>query len=268
MNRRAAGVVTVSLLVLHACDSAEEAPRVELAVAVDASAVTTVTNDLGYEIALTEARAAVENLAFAVAGEGHTVSLWQQVSDVLVPTAYAHPGHFQGGDVAGELRGRFILNWLPASDAEIGRATLLAGVYKSANFMFIRASAEDGITSDDLLFGHTAILRGQATKGATRIDFVARIDSPEARELIGAPFEYEVTADSRARLGVRLTTADLLEGDTLFDGLDFVALDADGDGQLVIEETSSDTAIVNALNQLRRTFQTHDHFDITIALPE
>lgn len=269
MNRRTVAYVSVlSLFTLHACGSPEEAPRVEMAVATDSSAVAIVTNDLGYEVELTEARATVENLAFTIAGEAHTASLWRKVSDFLIPTAYAHPGHFQGGDVTGELRGRFILNWLPHSNAEIGTATLLAGVYKSANFTFVHASADDGVASDDALLGHTAILRGRATRGATSVEFVALIDSPEGRELIGAPFEFEVKEDSRERLGVRLATQDPLEGDTLFDGLDFAALDTDGDGEVVIEESSSEAAIVDAYNLLRRTFQTHDHFDIKTSLPE
>ena len=269
MNRRTVAYVSVlSLFALHACGSPEEAPRVEMAVAADSSAVATVTNDLGYEIELTEARAAVENFAFTIAGEAHTASLWQKVSDFLIPTAYAHPGHFQGGDVTGELRGRFVLNWLPQSSAELGTATLLAGVYKSANFAFVHASSDDGVASADALLGHTAVLRGRATRGTTSVEFVALIDSPDGRELIGAPFEFEVKEDSSERLGVRLATQDPLEGGTLFDGLDFAMLDSDGDGQIAIEETSGEMAIVDAYNQLRRTFQTHDHFDIKTSLPE
>lgn len=264
MNRRTTAYVSVlSLIALQACGGPEEPPRVELAVLPDSSAVTAVTSDLGYEIELVEARAAVENFSFAIAGEAHTASLWQRVSDALVPTAHAHPGHFQGGDVTGELRGRFILGWLPRSTAALGTATLLAGSYKSANFTFVRAGPDDGIAPDDALLGHTALLRGRATKGTTSVDFVARIDSPEGRQLTGAPFELEVRADSRERLGVRLATRDPLEGDTLFDGLDFAALDGDGDGEVVLEEGSGEAALVDAYNVLRRTFQTHDHFDIT-----
>jgi hypothetical protein len=253
---------------LHACASPEEALRVQLSVTADPSGVAQVTSDLGYAIEVTEARAAIENLAFTIAGEAHTASLWRKVSDFLIPTAYAHPGHFQGGDVTGELRGRFIIDWLPGTDAQLGDATLLVGVYKSANFTLIRATEDDGVASDDPLLGHTALLRGRATKGASDITFVALIDSPAGRELIGAPFEFEVKQDSRERLGVRLATVDPLEGDTLFDGIDFAALDSDGDGQVVIEETSTDVGVVEAYNVLRRTFQTHDHFDIKTSLPE
>lgn len=268
MNRRTLALVAVqSLFALHACGDPEEAPRVEMALVADSSAVASVTSDLGYEVVLTEARAAVENFAFTIAGEAHTASLGRRVSDFLIPTAHAHPGHFQGGDVTGELRGRFVLNWLPGSGRELGTATLLAGVYKSANFTFIRASVDDGVASDDPLSGHTALLRGRATKNGQGVEFVALLDSPVGRKLIGIPFEFEVLEGSRERLGVRLLVRDPVDGDTLFDGLDFAALDADGDGEILIEEGSGEAASVDAYNVLLRTFQAHDHFDIQASRP-
>lgn len=262
----AAYVAVLLLLVLTACTSPREAPRAELALASDSSAIQAVTSDLGYEVELTEARAAVENFAFTVAGEAHTTSLWQKLADFVVPNASAHPGHFQGGDVTGELRGRILLNWLPPSGRDLGTATLLPGVYKSAQFTFVRGSVDDGLALDDPLIGHTALLRGRASRGAVSIGFVALIDTPEDRKLIGAPFEMEIKEESRGRLGVRLATRDPLDEGTLFDGLDFGALDGDGDGAVVIEESSDVTAIVDATNRLRRNFQTHDHFDIKASL--
>lgn len=268
MTRLSIAYLPVALLVAlfsTACSTPEEATRVTLEVATESSGIVPVTTNLGYVVALTEARAAVENFEFSVAGEVHTASLWRRVSNLLIPNAFAHPGHFQGGDVTGELRGRFLLSWLPEAPAPLGTATLLTGIYKSANFTFRRAGAEDGLAPNDALLGHTALLRGRATKGSASIAFVALLDSPPNRELEGAPFEpvdLDVKKDTRARLGVRLSTRDPLEGDTLFDGIDFASLDADGDGQVVLEESSSQASVVEATNQLRRTFQTHDHFDL------
>ena len=263
-----APVLLLSALALHACGGPEEAPRVELPVVVDPSGIEPVTNDLEYEITLTEARVMVENLAFTIAGEAHTASLWRRVSDFLVPSAYAHPGHFQGGDVTGELRGRFQLNWLGGSASELGNATLLVGMYESANFTFIHATEDDGVATDDALLGHTAVLQGTATKDAVTTEFTVVIDSPEGRELIGAPFEFEVKETATEQLGVRLLTRDPLEGDTLFDGIDFSALDEDADGTLAIGPDATSPAVVDAYNLLRRTFQTHDHFDIRASQPD
>src|SRR5690606_19404679 len=52
---------------LLGCGAPQEAPRVQLPVFVDSSAIATVTTDLGYEVELTEARAIVENFAFTIA---------------------------------------------------------------------------------------------------------------------------------------------------------------------------------------------------------
>jgi hypothetical protein len=258
----------LSISILPACGDPQEATRVELDLKVDATGIATVTNDLGYTVTLTDARMMMENVSFTIAGEADTASLWNQVSDFLVFSAYAHPGHFQGGETTGELRGRFQVNWLGAPNVELGTATLLAGRYTSANFNFIQASRDDGFDSDDPFMGHTAWLAGTAVSGPDSVNFTIIIDAPEGRQLVGAPFEFTVNESTQAALGLRLLTEDPLEGDTLFDGIDFAALDEDGDGQLTISPDATQSSIADAYNLLRRTFQTHDHFDIRASQPE
>lgn len=253
-------------LPLLSCGEPEEATRVSLPVTVDSSGVQPITTDLGYEVRLTTARVMIEDLQFAIAGEAHT-SLWRQLSELVLPTAYAHPGHFSGGDVTGELPGRFQLNWTDSA-APLGTATLLVGDYQSANFTFIRGTEADGLTADDPLLGHTALLQGVATKGDSQVAFTVLIDSPEGRVLTGAPFQFDLDGDSDAQLGLRLLTQDPYEDDTLMDGVDFSALDTDGDGQLQIGPDAAETATQDAYNQLRRTFQTHDHFDVQASQPD
>src|SRR5690606_758001 len=107
-----------------------------------------------------------------------------------------------------------------------------------------------------------AVLGGTATRGETRVEFSALIDSPKGRQLVGVPFEREVSEGSKFDLGLALVTKDALEGDTLFDGIDFATLESnEGDG-VVLEAGNADAAVTEAYNQLRRTFQTHDHFAI------
>lgn len=233
-----------------------------LEVFTDASGVAPVVTDLGYEVELTEARLVIENLEFTIAGELHT-SVLRRLSQALLPSAHAHPGHHQDGSVTGELRGRYVLDWTGGADAVLGTATLLAGDYKAANFTFERGAVTDGLTGNDSLVGHTAVLRGHASRNGETIDFVARIVSPVGRTLVGAPFELEVDAETDVRLGLRLLVRDPFEDDTLFDGLDFSAL-ASGGAELVLEGGASDPALEAAYNLLRRTFQTHDHFDVSI----
>lgn len=241
------------------CDVPSEAPRVELAVAVDATASAPVTNDLGYEVVLSEARVALRNVVFTVAGEA-SASLWDVASEALVGTAYAHPGHLQGGEVTGELLGEYVLDWVAEDQRVLGDATLIATTYQAANFTFARGS-EMNLDATDPLIGHTAILSGSATRGTDVVMFTIVVDSPEDRELIGAPFDTTLTELSAGRLGVRLDVLDPIEGDTLFDELDFTALDADGDGVLRIDPDAAD-GLGDAYNLFRRRFQTHDHYSV------
>ena len=81
-----------------------------------------------------------------------------------------------------------------------------------------------------------------------------------ARQLVGIPFTEEITEATPGPLVVRLLTLDPLEKDTLFDGVDFAVLDADADGQVLVDPAATDTESVAAYNLFRRTFQTHDHF--------
>lgn len=252
---------------LPGCGGPEEAVRVELPVVVDPSGLSTVTTDLGYTVEVTEARLMVENVSFAIAGEAHTASLLQRIGDLIVPSAYAHPGHYQGGDVTGELRGRFVLDWLPGGRPPLGSASLLVGTYQSANFTFATARTDDGLAEGDGLVGHTAILRGRATKDAQVVTFTALIDSPADRALVGVPFEFELKETSTVQLNLRLDAQDPLEGDTLFDGLDFAALDADGDGQLTLDAAATEPVVVNAYNLLKRTLQTHDNYEVRATSP-
>jgi hypothetical protein len=131
-------------LALGGC-AAEEAPRVELPVRVDCSRVTgaeaTVTTDLGYAVTVTDARLALGGLVFTIAGEVHTASLMQRLSEAcFVPRARAHPGHYQGGEVTGELPGDFALRCGQDQDRELGLATLIVGTYTAANFDLERGS--------------------------------------------------------------------------------------------------------------------------------
>jgi len=253
-----------------ACAEPEEAQRVELPVQADGRGLTRVTTDLGYTVELSEARGVVAELRFSIAGEQHSASR-SLLSRLVVSTAHAHPGHFQGGGVTGELPGRFVAPWLSADDdgaaAEasrtLGTATLLEGDYHSVDFELGLATTEDDIMSDDPLLGHSFVLRGEVEKDGERYELLAQVASPEGRVLTGVPFDARVRAGEALGLQLRLLTLDPLEGDTLFDGIDFATLDADADGLIAIEPEAADAAVQQAYNVLRRTLQTHDHFEMT-----
>jgi hypothetical protein len=236
---------------------------VALPVMVDSRGMTPVQTDLGYDVTLSEARLVVDDLQFTIAGEAHTASLWQRLCDLMVPVAHAHPGHYQGGDVTGELPGHFILDLVGGDATPFGVADLIVGAYESANFTFGQATAGDGLSDDDPLVGHTAHLRGQATRNGVVHVFQIELDAPVDRQLVGAPFQVEVTTSTTATVGFELMTRDPLEGDTLFDGVDFGALPLGPEG-VELRGDSGDPASVDAYNGLRRTFMTHDHFKLGV----
>jgi len=243
-----------------ACSQAVEVERVELLVVTDGEGLAPITTDLGYEIELSSGLVAAKDLQFAIAGDVHA-SFGEWLSDALVPQAHAHPGHFQAGEVTGELAGHFLLRFLAGEEHEVGMATLLVGKYQSANLTFARAGEAD-VEQDHPLLGHTALLSGRATRDGNTIGFTVSIDSPLDRQLIGIPFAVDVTRSGRGPLALRLLTRDPLENDTLFDGIDFSQLDFDGDGRVDIEQASPEAASAAACNTVRRVLQTHDHFRV------
>lgn len=254
-----AGLLAVAAGLLG-CDSPGEAPRVQLPVVVDASGLAPFTTDLDYTIELTSARVAIGDLVFTVAGETHA-RRWPLGLDLVVGTAHAHPGHGQGGAVTGELPGAFVVDWATEAGRTLGTATLIAGGYRAANFTFGRGQAA-ALGVDDPLVGHTAWISGTASRAGESLSFTVVVDSPEGRVLVGVPFEATVGANTSGRLGVRFNPVDAVEGDTLFDGIDFTALDHDADGAVAIEPAVDE--VEAAYQAVRRAFQTHDHYSVEL----
>lgn len=254
------GVCCLALVAASACSDAVEAQRVERLVVTDGEGLTPITTDLGYEVELSSGLVVAKDLQFAIAGEAHA-SWLEWVSDAIVPQAHAHPGHFQAGEITGELSGHFLLHFVAGEEHEVGTATLLVGKYQSANLTFTRAGEGD-VEQGHPLLGHTALLSGSATRDGNTIEFTISIDSPLDRQLIGIPFAVDVTESGQGPLALRLLTRDPLENDTLFDGIDFAQLDFDADGRVDIEQASPEAASAAACNTVRRVLQTHDHFRV------
>ena len=57
---------------------------------------------------------------------------------------------------------------------------------------------------------------------------------------------------------MQLHVLDPIESKSLFDGIDFFAMDEDGDGEVVLEVTSEGGA------RLRRNMQIHDHYGMGV----
>src|SRR6478736_802715 len=250
----------LALFLLVGCQPAQEAPRFELPLVVDERGIETTTNDLGFDIALSEARVAVSDFQFTTAGELHTASLPERLWSLVVPSAFAHPGHYEGGEVIGEAQGHFLVDWFGEDRHELGTATLITGSYTSVNFTFARAGMDDDLAGNDPLLGHTARFAGVASKDGDDFEFEIVVDSPEDRQLVGVPFEAEIDENSELSIGFELVPHDDLGEDNLFDGLDFAALDTNEDGEVYLSPDSTDETMVDAYNVFHRTFQTHNHY--------
>ena len=261
-----------------------EAPRVELPVLIDGSELGPATNDLGWTVELTQARMVIEELRFTTAGEVHEgrgagegaqllSHLSAQLGSLLLPRAWAHPGHFQDGEIIGELAGRYAIDFATEDGRELGRATLIAGDYAALAFGLGRGDAQLGLESDDPLLGHSALLRGVASgerEGQPfELEFEFVVDSPLDREITGIPFDASVDEGTQGAIGLRLYGVDPIEGDTLFAGIDFAALaDFATEGEPLRiadpDTVEQDPLLDETYYALRRELQAHDLFEATL----
>lgn len=241
-----------------ACVPSQEAARVRLPVVVDGAALADTATDLGYAVRLDVARIALQDLELTILGEMHARAARPRPFrpwDLLVPSAWAHPGHYAGGDVTGELPGEFVVDWIAGDGAALGEAELLVGAYHGVNFTF---RAADELPADDPLAGHTAHFAGVATLAGAEFAFTAVLDLDAGTRLIGAPFMLDVDESSAATLGLRLAARDDITGVSLFDGVDFAAMDADGDGAVQIVPGD------DAHNVIRRALQSHVFYELAV----
>lgn len=253
-------MVCACMACVTACDlDTSLAPRVDLDVVVQPSHDTFTTVD-DTTIELTEARMALQTVEFTTEGEMHArAGLLPALHELVVPTAYAHPGHAAGGEVVGELPGRYVVDWLNAGST-VGTATMLAADYNGANFTFAVAATADGLEADDPLVGHTFVLGGEATRGDTTVEFMAYVDQDEDRAIVGLPLTFSASEGSTEQLALRFDAVDTIEAETVFDGIDLLALDDDGDGFVEISADQN----AEAWATLRRNLQVHDHYAVEV----
>jgi hypothetical protein len=248
------------LSILTACGESEEAKRISMPVQLNTDGITQITTSLGYKVTLTTFRTAIRDLELTTGGEVHgaeTSSLTPALRGLFIGQAYAHPGHYAGGAVVGELPGRFIIDWIAKTPAKLGDATVLAGEqYNGLNFYFTTATADDGLTSADPLLTHTAEVKGSAVSadGLKTITFDVLIDQDSGRQVVGAPFDAKIPDENPNPAQLQFLLYDTITQQSLFDGVDFVTLDDDGDGQVTF---LPDT---DPYNRIRRAMQSHDFY--------
>lgn len=249
--------VSFAVLFIAACGGSEEAIEVPLPVVVSADGMVPGESAEGYQITVTRVRAALSDLELTVGGETHDEGALAKLWGLVVGTAHAHPGHASGGEVTGAMPGPFVIDWME-NGAALGTATLLEGDYEGANFAFRRAGADHGLPEGDPLIGHTFAIEGTAVKGDDTIRFDALIDVDDGTLLVGAPFVLEVRAGNQRTLALEMDLTDPVEGNHVLSGVDFAALDGDGDREVAIRPGD------DVHNILRRSVQVHDFYSIAI----
>jgi hypothetical protein len=254
-------LLIAATLAFGVCDPAGTEPGpVSLPVVTADTGATPCTNDLGWVVEVSSLRVAVRDLELTIEGETHA-SLLDRLRELAVPSVLAHPGHYAGGEVTGELPGEFVVDLASSAGQALGDATLLPGDYNGMNLHFRAAGEGDGLETGDPLLGHSAVIAGSAAKGEVAIAFTAVLDIEDGTQMVGAPFELAVDAGTDATLALTAFTIDPSESDTLFDGLDFDALDGDEDGAVAIEPGQE------AHNILMKTLVRHDHWGIEVRQP-
>ncbi len=240
-------------LAIAVCDAGTEPATLYLPLVADGTGPGAFTSDEGYEIELTALRVAIRDIELTIEGETHTGLLRRGLRRAVLPVALAHPGHYAGGDVTGELLGSFIIDAFSGGDQTLGEATLLEGDYHGMNFTFRRAGDDDGLAPDDPLLGHTIALAGVARRDDREVAFEGVLDIDDDTQMVGAPFTFEARPGSVATLVLRALMVDpSTEADTVFDGVDF--FDLTGGDALAIEPGG------DVHNILRRRIQVHDHW--------
>lgn len=203
------------------CTPSSEAPQVQRSITIDSTGLAPVTTDLGFTVTLDAAQVSLDQIVFTRS------EMMARRSPLrwIIGTAHAHPGHGEGGSTVGELAGPFAIDWLADDGRLLGEATLLKGAIDAANLRF----GVDGV-----------VLTGTATRDGERWPFSAEVTLPDAVE--GVPIQ----GSGDGGIALRLTLTDPFEGDTLFDGINFAALEM-APGQ-------------PDHNRLTRALRSHDHY--------
>ncbi len=126
---------------LGGCDDATGGQRIRLETVVtsDVAATPTVTTAGGWTVEVTQARLVVGDVLFLA---GAPIARGFSPSG-LIPSALAHPGHYQAGDVLGEAHPNLAVDLL-ADETSLGVSEAVSGVAQSASFGFGAAVELDG----------------------------------------------------------------------------------------------------------------------------
>lgn len=155
------------------CGEADGPVRLSFPLQVSGKAAADLPTDSGYTVTLSKASLHLGPVYF-FSGEPlftHRLrpTLWQRLArtagDLLLPRAWAHPGHYQEGEALGELLQSATVDLLAAGSTPLGTVSGVSGSYRSAQV---------GL-GPDATSGVTVSLAGTAKKGTDTIEFKANL---------------------------------------------------------------------------------------------
>ncbi len=169
-------------------------------VTTDLGTDATFTNAMGWTITLTKALLSIGRLAY-FEGTPVTGGLRKLLA---IPQAHAHPGHYQSGDLIGEMAEPDSVDLL-AGMTELATGTGVTGTVRSARYSF--HSPPTGAQASEL-GDNVVVIEGRALSGSDELLFRATakaqdvLDSDGLPEVTGCVFE---TADVQSDGLITLT---------------------------------------------------------------
>ncbi|MEM9691094.1 MAG: hypothetical protein AAGA56_00990 [Myxococcota bacterium] len=236
--------VTGAQLGVAACDSNTGGKPIEVGLAFsppdDSDLVETgqFTNRYGWNVRLEEA-----NIALGAVYFNESPALSAQLEALLLPRAYAHPGHghFAGGEVRAEWLGQTVYNALRRTPLNIGSVPGVAGAIQSWT-LFVEPPRDGEMPGAGALRGFRAYVVGVAERGEDAIAFEGGLELLDEKEsdTLGVLFEglpLEATLDEGQRISIIVdarTWLDEAQFETLLDEEDGTCLETSEDGRCEI----------------------------------
>lgn len=183
-----------------------------------------VDNGLGWTIEVTRAELALDHLYY-VSGPPAGLA-WRPVDLLAIPSAHAHPGHYDSGDVLGELEEAVSIDLL-GPEVLLGEGPGVTGQARSAIVALGHLGGEDAALA--------VVLEGVASQGDVEIPFRAEvaqnsIDHPTSHlpEIDGCPLD-DGKIESNGTVLLEVSVAVWL------DRIDFAEVSVPGSGMAVLE---------------------------------
>lgn len=199
--------VVVAFSLLSGCGQARTGGRrIEVSTRIqgEALAKTGFENDLGWTIELTRARVALDHLYY-VTGESVGARLWNP----FVSVAYAHPGHYDAGEVLAEMTDHVAVDLL-AEPRALRPREAVTGAAHSTVVAFGSLSDAPSVSDAGVSGEKTVEVEGHATSGTARVEFRATVATSDLLhadsnlpEVEGCPFDGELSASGTVTCEIR-----------------------------------------------------------------